>query len=100
MSYSITARGATKALALAALAATFDSNVLATQPVHSADKQQALAAAESYVGILPDDDTKDVSITMHGSVSWQNVGPDSERRFTTAGVGVTATLVDKETPPA
>jgi hypothetical protein len=100
MSYSISARGATKALALAALGCLFDSNVVATQPVHAADKQQALAAAESFAGILPDDDSKDVSIRMNGSLSWQNVGDDSERRFSWASVSVEVTLVDKETPAA
>ena len=100
MSYSISARGATKALALAALAASFDTNVLANQPVHAADKQQALAAAEGIAGILPDDDSKDVSITMNGWLSWQNVGDESERRFAGASVSVTANLVDKEAPAA
>jgi hypothetical protein len=100
MSYSIGVRAATKSLALAALAASFDTNVLPNQPVHQADKAQALAAAESMVNTLADDDSKDVSISLNGSLSWENAGDNQATRFVGASVGASAYLQNREEPKA
>lgn len=93
MSYSFSVRGATIALALVAVGAEIDK-VVAGQPVHEADKKQALAAAESFVKLLPEDDTKDVVVSMNGSVGgvWQG---SNFVRLTSASVSVSAYLVDR-----
>jgi hypothetical protein len=98
MSYSISARGATKLLALAALAVAFDAQVLASQPVHETDKASALAAAEAFAQHVKDDESKDVVINLNGYLSWEQAGDDAERKFTGASVGVSVNLVAKEEP--
>lgn len=87
MSYSFSIRVATKTEAKQALAARFDADVVAHQLVHKRDRDQALAAAGAFIDLLDDDDTKDVVVSMHGSLSWA----DGER-ITGASVGVSAGL--------
>ncbi|UDF33531.1 UNVERIFIED_ORG: hypothetical protein LHJ69_12950 [Shinella sp. XGS7] len=91
MSYSFNVRGATKALALAVLAAKLDE-VVQQQPVHAADRQQAQAAAEAFVGLLPDDASKEVHINISGYVSGQWSGSDLVQ-LSGASVSVSASLV-------
>lgn len=69
MSYSFTVRGANKAEAISAVSAELDK-VAVGQPVHAADKAQALAAAETFINLIADEDTRDVSVSVSGSI-WQ-----------------------------
>lgn len=95
MSYSFYARGATKAAVIAALAVKFD-DVVASQPVHAADRPQAEAAAAAFLGVLPDDaGEKDFYVSVSGSVSWTGT-LDVDAVIVTAGVNVSASLVVKE----
>lgn len=75
MSYSFTLRAATKALALAAIATKLDE-LVAQQPVHQVDRKQVQLVAETMVAVLPDDDTRDVTVTMNGHVSGSWNGSD------------------------
>ena len=90
MSYSFTVRAATKAEALAKVADEL-GKVVAAQPDHAADSQQALAAATAFVGLLADDENRDVVASVNGWLSWSN-----EVRFSGACVGVSATLANRE----
>lgn len=75
MSYSFSLRAATKALVLAAVAAKMDE-VAAQQACHQRDKAQALAADESFVALLPDDNTRDVQVAMNGHLAGTWEGSD------------------------
>lgn len=89
MSYSFTVRAATKAEAISAVGDKL-AEVVTQQPVHAADVEQAQAAAAAFVGLLLDDDSKDVCVSMNGYVSY--TGPSS---FIVASVSVNASLVGK-----
>lgn len=67
MSFSFSVRAATKADALAAVSAELDK-VVAQQPVHAMDRDQAESTAIVHIHMLGDDDTKDVSVTLSGSI--------------------------------
>lgn len=91
MSYSFSARGSTKAAVLEKIAAEM-AKVVAAQPIHAADQAQAVAAAEAFVGVLPVDETKDVNVSINGSIS------STETGITGASVSVYASNISKETP--
>lgn len=76
MSYSFGVRGATKVEALAMVVAELDKVVL-SQPVHAADRDAAHAAAVAFVGMLVVDETRDVIVSVNGSVSSSEAGISS-----------------------
>jgi hypothetical protein len=88
MSYSFQVSGATKAEAIAKVAEEL-TKVVANQPPHAADQAQAQAAVESFVDLLADDDTQDVSVTVHGSLWTSDAG------ILSANVNVTATIAKR-----
>jgi hypothetical protein len=88
MSYSFQVSGATKAEAIAKVAEKLAEVVLA-QPPHAADQAQAQNAVESFVDLLADDETQDVSVTVHGSL-W-----NSDAGILSANVNVTATIAPR-----
>lgn len=93
MSYSFSVRGATKAEIIGKVAAEFDK-VVASQPVHSADRAHAQACAEAFLGFIPDDPGgQDFYISVSGSVGWN--GTLGAHVLTSAGVNVSASLVNK-----
>jgi hypothetical protein len=85
MSYSFQVTGATKAEALDKIADQLAAVVLA-QPPHAADQLQAQGAAESFINLLADDDEKDISVSMHGSLWTSDAG------ILSANVNITATI--------
>lgn len=91
MSYSFSVRGTTKNEAMTKVIAQLDA-VVAGQPIHAADRFQAQAAVEAFLGVLPSNpDGQEFQVSVHGSVGW------IERNIiTSAGVGVSANLVAKE----
>lgn len=93
MSYSFSILGASKADAKAKVAAEFD-RVAANQSCHEVDKLQALAAAGAFIDILPDDEGKNVSVSMNGYLSGQWQGNDIVR-INVASVSISAGLIDK-----
>lgn len=94
MTYSLSVRAATKAAILAAVAAAFDDQVVARQPVHAKDREQVLANATAAVNLLADDDTQDVQISLSGSLSW--TGADAPGAFRGVNISVGAYLVARE----
>lgn len=95
MSYSIGVRAASKAEAKQALADKFDTTVMPHQKVHAKDRDQALAAAAAFIDLLPEDESKDLSVSMSGSLSGDWQGGDLVN-LTGAGVNVYVNLVAKE----
>jgi hypothetical protein len=73
MSYSFIASGATKKAAKKAVADEFDK-MMGAQPMHSKDRAAALANAGVVIDLLVDDDTKGISVTCNGHVTWGGPG--------------------------
>jgi hypothetical protein len=94
MSYSHGVRAANKAEAKAAIAQKMAETAM-QQPCHAADKDQAIAAASAFIDILPDDDSKDVVVSMNGPLSGLWVGHTIER-ISSSAVSVTACLADRQ----
>lgn len=92
MSYSFNARAATKAEAMKSIVVELDK-VVALQPVHGADRDQAQAAAEAFLGVITEDVTKDVYVSVSGWVGWD--GKRDEHSLTSASVNVSVSLIDK-----
>lgn len=90
MSYSFSVGGATKAEVLAKVSEELDK-VVAAQPMHSNDRQQAYAAAEAFVEIVPEDADKEYVVSIHGSVGWS----DTTKVIMSAGVGISVHLTNK-----
>jgi hypothetical protein len=88
MSYSFGVRGSSKADAIKKVAEQLAETVK-TQPMHVEDQKQAQAAAESIIGLLVVDTTKDVMVSMSGSLSKSRSGT------TGANVNVSASIVAK-----
>lgn len=95
MSYSFALRATSKAEALLAIRIKLDE-VVAQQPVHQADCQQAMQVAETMVALLPDDDSRDVAVTMNGYVSgnWNGV---ALVELSSVSIGCTAGLIQRNT---
>lgn len=68
MSYSFVVKAATKAEAYDACVVKMEEEV-SRQPVHAADRDQALANAKAAIELLPEDATRDVTVSMNGYVS-------------------------------
>lgn len=96
MSYSFKVRGATKAEALEAARAEM-AKVVEQQPIHAVDREQALAAAELMLAVLPNDDTRDVAIALSGSVS--STDSPAIRNVRNATVTASVTRVAREGAP-
>lgn len=96
MSYSFTVRAATKVEAKEKVAAEL-AKVVETQPIHARDQQQAEAAASAFVDLLPEDDTQDVTVSVHGSIGWYGSLDD---KTISAGVGINVGFAAKVAPKA
>lgn len=69
MSYSFSIVAADKETAKADLAARFDEQVVANQPVHEKDRAAVIAAGEKLIDVLEAVDGKDITVAVHGSLS-------------------------------
>lgn len=87
MSYSFYVRAANKAEAKEKVAAEL-AKVVAAQPIHEIDRAQAQAAADAFVDLLDSKDTREISMSVNGSV-WSRDGLTQQ-----AGVGVSTAFVD------
>ena len=94
MSYSFSVRGATRADVAAKIAEKLEE-VVTSQPVHSVDRAQAQAAAEAFVGVVPEVDGMDIYVSVSGSVGWQGTLNEGHV-VTSAGFGVSASSVARE----
>lgn len=96
MSYSLNFKAANKAEAKAKVATELDKAAQA-QSCHERDKAQAQAAADAFIDLLVEDESKDVVVSMSGSLTGSWTGSDVTR-ITGASVSVNAGLADKEAP--
>ena len=93
MSYSFGVTAANKAEAKARVAAEYDK-IVAGQSPHAKDRDQAQAAVNAFIDILDDDETKNVSLTVSGSLSGHWVGNDLTS-FTGASLSIYANLATR-----
>lgn len=91
MSYSFNVRAASAALAMTAVSTKLDE-VVASQPVHEADKEQALAAAEAFLTLVPEKEGHEYSVSVNGSV----ISVDGVLTQASVGVNVGLIAVPKE----
>lgn len=94
MSYSFSVKAPTKAEALVRVTEEL-AKVVTAQPVHETDRDQAQGAAELFVYLLADDDTKDVEVNVSGSLGWENTADPAKPNITNASVNVTAYLTPR-----
>jgi len=104
MSYSFNARGATVALALAAVAQKMNE-VVAAQPAHAADRQLVLDTAERAAAVLAplkEGEERDVSFQVNGFLQTATSHDESVNASSVQAVslGVSASLVLREPKPA
>lgn len=91
MTYSYNVTGATKDEVKQKIAQEWDA-IVATMPIHKADRAPAEAVAGAFIDALPDPTGKQgVNVYSYGSVGWQ--GDD---KITSVSGSVQASLVDKK----
>lgn len=61
------------------------------QKVHTHDCDQAQAAAEAFIRLLADDNTKDVVVNVSGSLGWESTA-SGDPSFMSANLSVQAYL--------
>ena len=71
MSYSFTVRAASKAEAIGKVTEEL-AKVVVNQSMHAKDKDQAKMAAVNFINLLRDDATRDVAVSVSGSISWND----------------------------
>lgn len=96
MSYSFSIKAATKAEAKVEVAAFFDNQVIANQPVHARDRAAVLANASAVIDLLADDETKDIQISGNGYVSWSVTGDQSKVPLHTVAITASASHANRE----
>lgn len=99
MSYSFTIRADNKDDAKAKVTGEL-ARVAGAQAMHIRDVQQAQAATDLFIDLLADDDSKLVYVSVNGSLGWQfpcDPGGEAEHPLTTASVGVTVSLLQRDT---
>ena len=97
MSYSFSVRGATVALAVAAIAPKFDE-VVSCQPAHAKDRDAAVAAGTAIAALVSEPgDGQEVSISVSGWLHWSVpvAAGEAPDEFTGASLAVQANLVAK-----
>lgn len=90
MSYSFTVRAATKAEAKSKVADEL-AKVVEAQPVHAEDRPEAQAAADAFIDLIKEDETKELQVSVNGSLGWNE--PET---FCSAGFGVSVYMQPKE----
>ena len=92
MSFSITAKGSTKAIVIAEVAAQL-AGIVAQQPVHAADEGAVRSIVESYLCLLPDEfpegDIRDYKVDVSGWLNWAHVPNQPPQDFVGANVACT-----------
>lgn len=71
MSYSFSVKADTKDDAIHMVADQLDQ-IVTSQPIHAADRHQALDAAHAFIAVLQPTDTECINVSMSGSLSWRD----------------------------
>ena len=99
MSYSISVKAATRAEALALLPTEFDRLVVGPQPIHAKDKDAVVANATAVAGLVPEQEGRDIVISVNGYVSWKGASHSDQRdvelELLAASVSCTVSYVDR-----
>jgi hypothetical protein len=91
MSYSFRVTAANKANAVAAVQREMDA-VVAAQPIHARDRDAVVATAAALCDLLPDDNSKDVTVSVAGYLAWSgSLGGGNEATVPVTGVNVSCT---------
>jgi len=91
MSYSLSARAATKAQVMEKVSAELEK-VVAQQPIHSVDRWKAYETAAEFLAMLPNEaGEKEFYVSVSGSLGWIEGDIVTSSRF-----NVQASLVAKE----
>lgn len=93
MSYSFTVTANDKVEALQKIEIEM-GNVVRTQVAHKRDQAQALAVAKAFLGLLEDDKSKSVAVSMNGSLMGTWDGNDLTR-VNSASISVSAWLINR-----
>jgi hypothetical protein len=96
MSYSFSVRAPTKKEAEEKVSSEL-VKVIEAQPIHKRDADQATNAAFSMIALLREDDTRDISVSVSGSLGWEGDSASPDCKITSANVNVQAYLVAKQT---
>lgn len=67
MSFSFSLRAATRSSILEHLSAQLDA-LVAAQPIHASDREVVEATTEAVLGLVPEADGRDYSVTVSGSI--------------------------------
>lgn len=86
MSYSFRSQGTTKAEVESKVREELAKVVLA-QPIHETDADQAQAAAEAFLDLLPEDSTRDCYAAVSGSIYQTEKGVENASLNVTVGFG-------------
>lgn len=91
MTYSFNVKADSKARAVDMVRARM-SQVSQQQPVHNKDDLHVVATAKTFIGMLEDDDARDVQVSVNGSISTTEGGVQN------VAVSLSAHLVNRQTP--
>lgn len=69
------------------------TEVVAGQPDHAADSEQAYTAACAFIDVVDDNPDKDVFCNVSGSLSWG--GTVAAHVYTNAGINISAGCLDR-----
>lgn len=96
MSFSFGAKAANKAAMVETVKAEMDK-VVTQQSIHERDRDVVEATVAAMLDVLPDDDTKDLTASVSGSLSWDT---DAAQNVTITGANVSVYVgtVAKEQP--
>lgn len=90
MSYSFSVKGRDKLKVKRQIADEFE-NVVKGQPTHNADRDAAVACAQSFVDLLVDpEDGKHIHVSVNGSLGWR--GQTAGREIESASISVNASI--------
>lgn len=85
MSYSFSAQASSKTELKAKVSEQL-ANVVKNQALHAADCVQAQAAAESFIDLLADDATRDIAVSISGSLWGTEAGLQQSNVSVTANI--------------
>jgi hypothetical protein len=66
--------------------------VVKDQPVHARDESLVEATVAAAIDLLTDDASKDIVLSIYGSLGWENDGTVGEEKLTSVNFSVSAYL--------
>lgn len=95
MSYSFHVRETSVENATSKVSEELDK-VVAAQPIHTADRDAALKAVETFLSLLPGAPGQDFYVSVSGSLGWTGNLGTADQVITSASVNVSTSLVAKK----